>query len=153
MENSACPRLVERIKGEIQDPGEFIEHGKIIIPENLANGLKLNSGDEVVLVANNKDGSVNGVSLTVSHIIEGLVGPSGRDGFVHLADAKTLLRISGSEINEVIIRLMQRTLNARLELPNREGRRAWGRDDLRAALRLADDVRAATAQAVAQRIH
>ena len=105
MENSACPRLVDRIKGEIQDPGEFIEQGKIIIPENLANGLKLKAGDEVVLVANNKDGSVNGVSLTVSHIIEGLLGPSGRDGFLHLDDAKTLLRISGNEINEVVIRL------------------------------------------------
>jgi len=60
----------------------------------------------------------------------------------------------GDERNnyEVIIRLMQRTLNARLELPNREGRRAWGRDDLRAALRLADDVRASTTQAVVQRI-
>lgn len=50
---------------------------------------------------------------------------------------------------EVVIRLMQRLLNARLELPNREGRKAWGRDDLRAALRLVADVRAATIQAVA----
>ena len=105
MENNACPRLVERIKGEIQDPGEFIEQGKIIIPENLAKGLKLKKGDEVVLVANNKDGSVNGVSLVVSYIIEGLIGPSGRDGFVHIDDAKTLLRIQGNEINEVVIRL------------------------------------------------
>ena len=56
----------------------------------------------------------------------------------------------GDERNnyEVTIRLMQRTLNARLELPNHEGRRAWGRDDLRAALRLVGDVRAATLQAV-----
>ena len=105
MENSACPRLVDRIRGEIPDPGEFIEKGKVIIPENLAKGLKLKEGDEVVLVANNKDGSVNGVSLMVSHVVEGLVGPSGRDGFVHVDDAKTLLRITGNEINEVVIRL------------------------------------------------
>ena len=105
MENSACPRLVERINGDIQDPDKFIEQGKIIIPENLANGLKLKAGDEVVLVANNKDGSVNGLSLRVSNTIEGLLGPSGRDGFVHIEDAKTLLRINGNEINEVAIRL------------------------------------------------
>jgi len=41
-------------------------------------------------------------------------------------------------------------LNARLEIPNREGRRDWGRDDLRAALRMIGDVRAATLQAVAE---
>jgi putative ABC transport system permease protein len=67
--------------------------------------LKLNPGDEVVLVANNKDGSVNGLSLTVSHITEGLLGPSGRDGFIHIDDAKILLRIYDNEINEVAIRL------------------------------------------------
>jgi superfamily II DNA/RNA helicase len=50
---------------------------------------------------------------------------------------------------EVVIRLMQRTLNERLELPNREGRRNWGRDDLRAALRLTGEVRAATLQTIA----
>ena len=105
MENSTCPHLVNRIKGDIQDPGQFIEPGKIIIPENLAKGLKLKTGDEVVLVATNKDGSVNGVSLMVSHVIEGLLGPSGRDGFLHIDDAKTLLRISNDEINEVAIRL------------------------------------------------
>jgi superfamily II DNA or RNA helicase len=49
---------------------------------------------------------------------------------------------------EVIIRLMQRTLNERLELPNREGRRNWSRDDLRAALRLIGDVRTVTLGAV-----
>jgi len=105
MENDACPRLVERINGNIPNPDKFIEQGKIIIPENLAMGLKLKAGDEVVLVANNKDGSVNGLSLRVANTIEGLLGPSGRDGFVHINDAKTLLRINGNEINEVAIRL------------------------------------------------
>ena len=105
MENAACPRLVERIIGDVLDPNKFIEQGKIIIPENLAKGLKLKAGDEVVLVANNKDGSVNGLSLRVSNVIEGLLGPSGRDGFIHIDDAKILLRINGNEINEVAIRL------------------------------------------------
>jgi len=105
MENATCPRLVERIVGEVLDPSKFIEQGKIIIPENLSKGLKLNPGDEVVLVANNKDGSVNGLSLKVSNIIEGIMGPSGRDGFIHIDDAKILLRIYENEINEVAIRL------------------------------------------------
>ena len=105
MENAACPRLINRIVGDVQDPAKFIEKGKIIIPENLAKGLKLKLGDEIVLVANNKDGSVNGLSLQVSNIIEGLVGPTGRDGFVHIDDAKILLRIYDNEINEVAIRL------------------------------------------------
>ena len=50
---------------------------------------------------------------------------------------------------EVVIRLMQRTLNARLEVPNREGRRDWDRDDLREALKLVTEVRTQTLQAVA----
>jgi putative ABC transport system permease protein len=105
MEHATCPRLTQRIIGDIQEPSAFIEQGFIIIPENLANGLKLKAGDEVVLVANNKDGSVNGLSLKVSNLIEGLLGPSGRDGFVHIDDAKILLRIEDNEINEVAIRL------------------------------------------------
>ncbi len=105
MENATCPRLVERMIKDVEYRGEFIEQGKIVLPENLSKGLKLNPGDEVVLVANNKDGSVNGLSLTVSNIIEGLLGPSGRDGFIHIEDAKLLLRIYGNEINEVAIRL------------------------------------------------
>lgn len=105
MENAACPRLVDRIVGDVADPNAFVEQGKIIIPENIAKGLKLKPGDEVVLVANNKDGSVNGLSLKVANIMEGLMGPSGRDGFIHLEDAKILLRIYGHEINEISIRL------------------------------------------------
>ncbi|MBN2426556.1 MAG: ABC transporter permease [Calditrichaceae bacterium] len=105
MENATCPQLIGRIKGKIPDPNKFVEQGKIIIPENLSKGLNLKPGTEVVLVANNKDGSVNGLSLQVSHIIEGLLGPSGRDGFIHIEDAKVLLRIMGHEINEVALRL------------------------------------------------
>ena len=45
---------------------------------------------------------------------------------------------------------MQRTLNARLGLPNHEGYKLWGPDDLRAALRLVGDVRSATPQTIAE---
>ena len=105
MENATCPQLIGRIKGEISDPNKFVEQGRIIIPENLSKGLNLKPGQEVVLVANNKDGSVNGLSLQVSHIVEGLIGPSGRDGFIHIEDAKILLRLLGHEVNEIALRL------------------------------------------------
>ncbi|MDD4143823.1 MAG: ABC transporter permease [Prolixibacteraceae bacterium] len=130
MENAACPRLMERILEEVPDPDKFIEPGKIIIPENISKGLKVKPGDEVVLVANNKDGSVNGISLQVSHIMEGLLGPTGRDGFIHIDDAKVLLRIEGDEINEVAIRLNNPDkLNAAYKILNEQSGRFRNRQD------------------------
>ncbi len=66
---------------------------------------EVKAGDTIVLVATNKDGSVNGQSFVVRGILEGISGPGGRDGYIHLADAKTLLRIDGKEISEIAIRL------------------------------------------------
>ena len=105
MENKASPALVDRIIDFSGKADEFIKPGKLIVPENLANGLKLKIDQEVVLVANNKDGSVNGMSFTIAGIMTGLTGPSGRDGYIHLDDAKELLRIYGPEISEIAIRL------------------------------------------------
>lgn len=105
MENKASPALVDRIIDFSGKADEFIKPGKLIVPENLANGLKLKIDQEVVLVANNKDGSVNGMSFTIAGIMTGLTGPSGRDGYIHLDDAKELLRIDGPEISEIAIRL------------------------------------------------
>ena len=105
MENKDSPALVERIIGFSGKADEFVKPGKLIVPENLANGLKLKIDQEVVLVANNKDGSVNGMSFTIAGIMTGLTGPSGRDGYIHLDDAKELLRIYGPEISEIAIRL------------------------------------------------
>lgn len=105
MENKASPSLVERIIDFSGKAETFIKPGELIVPENLANGLKLKIDQEVVLVANNKDGSVNGMSFTIAGIMTGLTGPSGRDGYIHLDDAKELLRIDGVEINEIAIRL------------------------------------------------
>ena len=105
MENKASPALVERINDFTGNPDSFVKQGQLIVPENLANGLKLKIGQEVVLVANNKDGSVNGMSFSIAGIMSGLTGPSGRDGYIHIDDAKDLLRIYGNEINEIAIRL------------------------------------------------
>ena len=105
MENIASPALVDRIENFKGDADSFVRPGELIIPENLAKGLKLQIGQEVVLVSTNKDGSVNGMSYSIAGIMAGLTGPSGRDGYMHLDDAKELLRIYGNEINEIAIRL------------------------------------------------
>ncbi|KAA3620480.1 MAG: ABC transporter permease [Calditrichaeota bacterium] len=105
MENKTSPALVDRIIESSNSAAEFVAEGELIIPENLAKGLSLKPGDDIVLVANNKDGSVNGIALKISGIMQGLTGPSGRDGYIHIEDAKSLLRIDGNEISEIAIRL------------------------------------------------
>jgi putative ABC transport system permease protein len=67
--------------------------------------MKVKVGDTIVLVANNKDGSVNGQTFLVRGILEGISGPGGRDGMIHLEDAKSLLRFTEPEISEIAIRL------------------------------------------------
>jgi putative ABC transport system permease protein len=102
-ELNTVPLLAKRvIQG--QSAG-LIETGEILIPELIAKGMKVKVGDAIVLVANNKDGSVNGLSLKVRGILEGISGPGGRDGVIHLEDAKSLLRITGAEVSEIAIRL------------------------------------------------
>ena len=105
MELRTCPMLVDRLIDNASRKDDFLKPGQVLIPENLATGLKLKAGDEVVLVATNQDGSVNGLGLKVAGVMEGLLGPSGRDGYMHIEDARNLLRIDGNEINEIAIRL------------------------------------------------
>ncbi len=104
METKTCPDLVKRFKSTYREEDSFLTSGEIIIPENLAKGMKLNEGSEIVLIATNQEGSVNGISLKVAGIVEGLLGPGGRDGYIHIDDAHSLLRINGKEINEVAVR-------------------------------------------------
>ena len=82
-----------------------LQRGQIWLPEALAKGMKIKTGDQVVLVATNKDGSVNGIPLEVSGIIGTMTGPGGRDGYLNIKDAYQLLRIKAGEVNEVAIRL------------------------------------------------
>ncbi|BBO74594.1 hypothetical protein DSCW_20110 [Desulfosarcina widdelii] len=118
-------RIIEGKKREV-----FIQRGEILIPELIAKGMKVKVGDNVVLVANNKDGSVNGKTFVVSGVLEGISGPGGRDGVIHLEDAKELLRINDVEISEIAVRLKSMdhlprvfsTLKDELEsLKNKEG--------------------------------
>jgi putative ABC transport system permease protein len=97
------PLLQERfLKGKKEG---LINKGEILIPELIAKGMKVNVGDTIVLVANNKDGSVNGLTLVVRGILEGISGPGGRDGVIHIDDAISLLRLNEAEISEIAVRL------------------------------------------------
>ncbi len=101
-EQATLPLLAGRIKGsDIKN----LKRGDLLIPEVLARGMKIKPGASVVLVATNRDGSVNGKSFSVAGIVEGLSGPGGRDGYLHIEDARELLRIKGAEISEIAIRV------------------------------------------------
>ena len=107
MENRTVTEFVKRIKGIITDPDQFIKPGEILVPENLMKGLSLKIRDEIVLVATNKDGSVNAVTLRISAMTENIFGPSGKDGYMHIDDAQLLLREDKPEIVEIAIHLKQ----------------------------------------------
>lgn len=84
----------------------LVKHGTIQVPELIAKGMKVDVGDTVVLVATNKKGSVNGMTFTVQGILESISGPGGRDGYIHIDDARELLRIEDEEVEpEVLARL------------------------------------------------
>ena len=82
-----------------------LNRGEILVPDLLARGMKVNVGDTVVIVATNKDGSVNGKQFRVSGVLESVTGPGGRDGYIHIEDAMETLRMEEREISEVAIRL------------------------------------------------
>ena len=102
-EMRTMPELLNRIiKGEKKG---LLNKGEILVPELLAKGMKVEVGNDIVLVATNKDGSVNGQSFIVRGIVEGVSGPGGRDGYIHIDDAQTLLRMEGKEVSEIAVRL------------------------------------------------
>ena len=82
-----------------------IEKGEILIPVLLSRGMGVKVGDAVVIVATNRDGSVNGKQFKVAGLLESATGPGGRDGYVHIADAVELLRMTEPEVSEVAVRL------------------------------------------------
>ena len=104
-ELNSVPLLRQRVTGADNATLATLKKGEIWIPETLAKGMKLKIGAQVVLVATNKDGSVNGVPLIISGIIGTMTGPGGRDGYLNVEDAYQLLRIEEGEVNEIAIRL------------------------------------------------
>ena len=93
-------RMVEGTKG-----GALVERGQIVIPVLLARGMRIKVGDTAVIVATNRDGSVNGKTFVIRSITEGISGPGGRDGYIHIDDARELLRMKQAEVSEIAIRL------------------------------------------------
>jgi putative ABC transport system permease protein len=85
--------------------GKELKPGGILIPELLARGMKVKAGDAVVIVATNQDGSVNGRQFTVTGILQSVTGPGGRDGYIHMDDAKELLRMEDGEVSEYAVRI------------------------------------------------
>jgi putative ABC transport system permease protein len=85
--------------------GALVERGQIVIPVLLARGMKVKAGDTAVVVATNRDGSVNGKTFVIRNVTEGISGPGGRDGYIHIDDARELLRMKDAEVSEIAIRL------------------------------------------------
>ena len=107
-EIKVCPNVSERMKFSGTQPADILlKQGEIIIPEKLATGMNIKIGNSVVLVANNKDGSVNGLNFTVSGIIESVLGPQGKEGYMHMEDAQSLLRMEEPEVIEVALRVKE----------------------------------------------
>jgi len=95
------PLLASRIK----QGTATLRPGHIIIPDLLAAGMGVQLADTVVVIATNRDGSVNAAQLVVSGVLANVTGPSGRDGYMHIEDATTLLRMDAPEISEIAVRL------------------------------------------------
>ncbi|MCB1876888.1 MAG: ABC transporter permease [Chromatiales bacterium] len=103
-ETATVPLLAGRlIDGGIKDG--LVARGHVLIPELIAKGMKVKPGDAMVLVATNRDGSVNGMQFVVQGVLEGISGPGGRDGYLHIDDARELLRLEQPEVSEVALRL------------------------------------------------
>ncbi len=102
-ESVVAPLLMSRIKKPAKK-GVLLKKGEVLLPEMVAKGMKIKTGDTIVLVANNKDGSVNGMTFEVAGLVESLMGPGGRDGYLHIQDAGALLRMPKLEISEVVLR-------------------------------------------------
>ena len=100
-EFKTVPLLPSRVKTGKKTLGR----GEIWIPELLARGMNVKVGDPVVIVATNKDGSVNGRQFTVAAVLDSATGPGGRDGYLHLEDALETLRVDAMEVSEVAVRL------------------------------------------------
>ena len=101
MEMKALPLLPKRVIAGSYD----LKKGNILIPELLAKGMNVNVGDMVVIIATNRDGSVNGKQFTVAGVLESVSGPGGRDGYINIEDAVEVLRMEKAEISEIALRL------------------------------------------------
>lgn len=100
-EAKTVPLLFSRIK----EGDKTIREGEILVPELIAKGMKVKVGDMVVVIATNKDGSVNGKQFKIGGIVESATGPGGRDGYMHIKDAMEVLRMEKMDVSEIALRL------------------------------------------------
>ena len=101
-EDATVPHLSTRVyQGGTAKP--LIKPGHIQVPELFTNAMNLKVGDTVVLVATNKDGSVNGKTFVIQGILESISGPGGRDSYIHIDDARELLRIEDEEVEDTVL--------------------------------------------------
>ena len=131
-EDATVPGLRQRIN-DGDKTGALVSPGKVLIPQLLARGMKVKVGDQVVLVVTNSSGSVNGKSFIVGGVLDGVTGPGGRDGYIHIDDARELLRMEQPEVMEIAVRLkslaklgevQQRLSKALDEIRNKEDKPA-----------------------------
>ena len=121
-EFAALPQMLSRIS-EGEKSVRALDKGKILVPKLLAQGFGAKVGDTVVVVATNKDGSVNGKTFLVSGILESATGPGGRDGYINFDDAREILRMSGKEVSEIAVSV--KSLPAGGRGCSKHPRRAW----------------------------
>ncbi len=100
-EIKTVPLLFSRIK----EGDKTIRKGEILVPELIARGMKVKVGDTVVVIATNKNGSVNGKQFKIGGIVESATGPGGRDGYMHIQDAMEVLRMEKMDVSEMALRL------------------------------------------------
>ncbi|HNV47092.1 MAG TPA: ABC transporter permease [Spirochaetota bacterium] len=100
-EFKTVPLLIDRII----DGKKGLQRGEIFIPELLAKGMNVKPGDTAVIIATNRDGSVNGKQFIVTGVLGSLSGPGGRDGYIHYEDGVELLRMDEPEASEIAVRL------------------------------------------------
>lgn len=96
---------VPLLSSRITEGRKTLKRGEILVPALLSKGMKVKVDDTVVIIATNKDGSVNGRQFVVAGILDGITGPGGRDGYLHFDDAVELLRMEEAEVSEIAIRL------------------------------------------------
>ena len=103
-ESRVTPLLAGRqLDGERGGP--LVKRGEMLIPVLVARGLQVKAGGTVVLIATNQDGSVNGKTFVVRGALESATGPGGRDGYIHIDDARELLRMARPDVSEFAVRL------------------------------------------------
>lgn len=100
-EAKVTPALSERVEGA--KGKAVLGKGGIVLSDSIAKNMNMKVGDEIVVVATNASGSVNGKSFIVEGIARTTMGPDGKSGYIHLEDAKELLRME--EILEIAVRI------------------------------------------------